>query len=488
MTLDSRTRWYALVVLCLGTLMIVLDSTIVNVALPSIRDDLGFSATSLAWVVNAYLLTFGGFLLLGGRLGDLYGQRRLFLIGITLFTLASLGCGLAGSQTFLIAARAVQGVGGAIASAVSLGLMMTLFTEPADRAKAMGVFGFVASGGGAIGVLLGGVLTDVLDWHWIFLVNLPIGIAVFALSLRLLPGNRRQAAEGRLDIAGALTVTAALMLAVYAIVNGNQEGWTSLGTLGLLAIAAALLGVFLLIESRVSAPLVPLGLFKLRNLATANVVSVLWAAAMFAWFFLSALYLQLVLGYSPLQVGLAFLPANIIMGILSVGVSAKLVMRFGIKPPLVTGLLVAATGLALFARAPVDGSYVLNVLPSMLLLGFGAGIAFNPILLAAMSDVAPEESGLASGVVNTAFMMGGALGLAVLASLAASRTDTLSADGDLHLAALTGGYHAAFVVGALFAVSAATIGGTLLRTSRQPATAHGGEHAVAAREPADARS
>jgi EmrB/QacA subfamily drug resistance transporter len=483
-TLDSRTRWYALIVLCGGTLMIVLDSTIVNVALPSIRDDLGFSATSLAWVVNAYLLTFGGFLLLGGRLGDLYGQRRLFLIGISLFTVASLACGISNSQELLIAARAIQGVGGAIASAVSLGLMMHLFTEPADRAKAMGVFGFVASGGGAIGVLLGGILTDVLDWHWIFLVNLPIGVAVLALSRRLLPGDRGQGAEGKLDVAGAVMVTAALMLAVYAIVNGNQEGWTSLNTLGLLAIAAALLGVFVLIESRVSSPLVPLGLFKLRNVATANVVSVLWAAAMFAWFFLAALYLQLVLGYSPLQVGLAFLPANIIMGILSVAVSARLVMRFGIKPPLVTGLLLASAGLALFARAPVGGSYLIDVLPSMLLLGFGTGIAFNPILLAAMSDVAPEESGLASGVVNTAFMMGGALGLAVLASLAASRTDTLAADGESHLAALAGGYHSAFIVGALFAVSAAAIGGLLLRTARQPDSAHG-EAAVAARTPAE---
>ncbi|MDP9259684.1 MAG: MFS transporter [Actinomycetota bacterium] len=479
MTLDNRTRWYALIVLCLGSLMIVLDTTIVNVALPSIRDDLGFSSTSLAWVVNAYLLTFGGFLLLGGRLGDLYGHRRLFLSGITLFTAASLACGLATSQEFLIGARAVQGLGGAVASAVSLSLMMNLFTEPADRAKAMGIFGFVASGGGSIGVLLGGVLTDTLDWHWIFLVNLPIGVAVVLLSLRLLPGHQGEAGTGRLDVAGAVTVTASLMLAVYAIVNGNQNGWGSAETLGLLAAAVALLAVFLFIESRVSSPLMPLRVLRLRNVATANVVGVLWAASMFAWFFLSALYLQLVLGYSPLQVGLAFLPANVIMGILSVGVSAKLVMRFGIKPPLAAGLLIAGSGLALFARAPVDGSFVVDVLPAMLLLGFGAGIAFNPVLLAAMSDVAPEEAGLASGLVNTAFLMGGALGLAVLASLAASRTDTLTADGDGHLAALTGGYHAAFVVGAIFAVSAVAIGVSLLRTAQQPGGAHDGEAATA---------
>jgi EmrB/QacA subfamily drug resistance transporter len=468
MTVDNRNRWLALYVLCGGTLMIVLDTTIVNVALPSIRADLGFSQTSLAWVVNAYLLTYGGFLLLGGRLGDLFGHRRLFLTGISLFTLASAACGMAGSQDVLVAARAVQGLGGAVASAVGLSLMMTLFTEPADRAKAMGVFGFVASGGGTIGVLLGGVLTDSLDWHWIFLVNLPIGLLVVLLSLRLLPAAPPVATTRRLDVGGAITVTGALMLAVYAIVNGNPAGWTSTQTLGLLAASAALFSVFLAIESRVAAPLMPLGLFRLRNVATANVVGVLWAASMFAWFFLSALYLQLVLGYSPLQVGLAFLPANLIMGVFSLGLSAKLVMRYGIKPPLSLGLLLAAAGLALFVRAPVDGSFLVDVLPSMLLLGFGAGIALNPVLLAAMSDVEPEESGLASGVVNTAFMMGGALGLAVLASVAAHRTDTLRAGGKGIAPALTGGYHLAFVIGALFALAASVAGAVLLRT-REPA-------------------
>jgi EmrB/QacA subfamily drug resistance transporter len=461
----------------------VLDTTIVNVALPSIRADLGFSKTSLAWVVNAYLLTFGGFLLLGGRLGDLFGHRRLFLTGITLFTLGSLACGLAGSQGLLVGARAAQGLGGAIASAVSLSLMMTLFTEPAERAKAMGVFGFVAAGGGSIGVLLGGVLTDLLDWHWIFLVNLPIGVLVYALSLRLLPAARASAGGGRLDLAGAVTVTTALMLAVYGIVGGNDHGWTSAHTLGPLAGAAVLLAVFLGIEARVPSPLMPLRLFGLRNLSVANVVGVLWAAAMFAWFFLSALYLQLVLGYSPLQVGLAFLPANLIMGAFSLGLSARLVLRFGIRRPLGVGLLLAALGLALFARAPVGGSFVVDVLPSMILLGFGAGMAFNPVLLAAMSDVAPEESGLASGVVNTAFMMGGALGLAVLASLAASRTDSLRAGGDGPLVALNGGYHVSFLVGALFAVAAAGLGAALLRATvagehapeAEPALAAGGD-------------
>jgi EmrB/QacA subfamily drug resistance transporter len=468
---DSRTRWLALLVLCLGDLMIVLDVTIVGVALPSIRTDLGFSESSLAWVVNAYLIVFGGFLLLGGRLGDLCGHRRLFLIGISLFTLASLGCGLANSQELLVGARAIQGLGGAVVSAVALSLMLMLFTEPAERAKAMGIFGFVASGGGSLGVLLGGILTDVLNWHWIFLVNVPIGVAVVALSLRLIPGERAAAAAQRLDVAGAVTVTVSLMVAVYAIVNGNEVGWLTPRTLGLLGVAAALFGIFLTIESRIAAPLMPLALFRLRNLSFSNVVGVLWAAAMFAWFFLSALYLQLVLGYSPLQVGLAFLPGNLIMGALSVAVSAKLVMRFGVRLPLAAGLGFAALGLLLFARAPVDGNFVVDVLPSMIFLGIGAGIAFNPVLFAAMSDVEPTEAGLASGVVNTAFMMGGALGLAVLASLAAARTETLAASGDGPLAALTGGYHAAFLVGAVFAVAAAAVGGLFLRTRHAPAPA-----------------
>jgi EmrB/QacA subfamily drug resistance transporter len=482
MTMDNRTRWLALLVLCLGDLMIVLDVTIVGVALPSIREDLGFSEESLAWIVNAYLITFGGFLLLGGRLGDLFGHQRLFLFGISLFTLASATCGLATSQELLVGARAVQGIGAAVVSAVALSLMMTLFTEPAERAKAMGIFGFVASGGGSIGVLLGGILTDVLNWHWIFLVNVPVGIVVVVLTFLLIPRARVATAAQRLDVAGAVTVTVSLMLAVYAIVNGNEVGWTTTRTLGLLAAAAALLAVFLIIEARVPSPLVPLRLFRLRNVAVSNVVGVLWAGSMFAWFFLSALYLQLVLDYSPLQVGLAFLPGNLVMGVLSIGLSAKLVMRFGIRPPLMAGLLLAALGLLLFARAPVDGNFVVDVLPSMILLGLGAGMAFNPVLLAAMSDVEPSEAGLASGVVNTSFMMGGALGLAVLASLAASRTKTLLASGESQVAALTGGYHLAFLVGSIFAASAALLGGLLLRQGAY-AAAHpdaGGEPEPAA--------
>ncbi len=466
-SLSGRSRWLALIVLCMGVLMIVLDSTIVNVALPSIRVDLGYSETSLVWVVNAYLLTFGGFLLLGGRLGDLYGHRKLFLLGITLFTLASLACGLANSQQHLIVARAVQGLGGAVVNAVSLSLIMTLFTEERERAKAMGVFGFVCAGGGSIGVLLGGVLTSALNWHWIFLVNIPIGMAVFALCLVLLPGGRTEQTSRHLDVGGAVTVTASLMLAVYAIVNGNEAGWLSASTIGILAGAVALLALFLRIQSRVRAPLVPLSLFRLRNVSTANVAGVLWAAALFAWFFISALYMQRVLAYSALHVGLAFLPANLIMAVFSLGLSAKLVMRFGMRLPLVTGLLLAAAGLALFARAPVDGSFASDLLPGMLLLGLGAGIAFNPLLLAAMSDVQASDSGLASGVVNTAFMMGGALGLAILASGAAARTSALLETGADSLRALNAGYHLAFGVGAACAILAGVVSAAFMRPGNQ---------------------
>ncbi|MFY3854141.1 MFS transporter [Achromobacter xylosoxidans] len=471
--IQGKQRWWALMVLCLGVLMIVLDTTIVNVALPSIREDLNFTETSLVWVVNAYMLTFGGFLLLGGRLGDLLGHRRMFLAGLVLFTVASLACGLARGQGLLIAARAAQGLGGAVVSAVSLSLIMNLFTEAGERARAMGVYGFVCAGGGSLGVLLGGLLTSKLSWHWIFLVNIPIGVAVYALCLRLLPAARGAAGGGRLDVAGALTVTASLMLAVYAVVNGNEAGWTSAQSLGLLGAAALLMALFLAIEARVAEPLMPLALFRLRNVATANVVGVLWAAGMFAWFFVSALYMQLVLGYDAMQVGLAFLPANLIMAAFSLGLSAKLVMRFGIRGPLATGLLMAALGLALFARAPVDGHFAADVLPGMLLLGLGAGIAFNPMLLAAMSDVEPGQSGLASGVVNTAFMMGGALGLAVLASLAAARTAALAAAGAAPVAALAGGYRATFLAGAVIAAVAAALAAALVRSRNRELGGHG---------------
>jgi MFS family permease len=380
----------------------------------------------------------------------------------------------------LIAARAVQGLGGAVVSAVAFSLIVVLFTEPSERAKAMGVFGFVMAGGGSIGVLVGGVLTDLVGWHWIFLVNLPIGIGVTLTGLKLLPAVRTGAEQQRLDVAGAVAITAAMVLAVYAIVNGNTAGWTSTQTIGLLAAAVLILAAFVVRESRVADPLVPLGIFRHRNLSAANAVGVLWAASMFALFFLSALYLQLVLGYSPLQVGLAYLPGNLLMMACSLGVSAKLVMRYGFRIPLVSGLLAAAVALVWLARAPVHGSFLVDVLPSMILFGVGAGLAFNPVLMAAMSDVEPQNSGLASGITNTAFMMGGALGLAVLASVASARTAHLVASGHGTLEALTGGYHIAFAIGAVFAVGAAAIGGTLLRDRGAVAEAPRAEGALEA--------
>lgn len=443
--------------------MIVLDTTIVNVALPSIRTSLGFSATGLVWVVNAYMLTFGGFLLLGGRLGDLFGYRRLFLAGIAAFTVASTACGLAESQMMLVVARAAQGIGGAVVSAVALSLIMTLFTESEDRAKAMGVFGFVAAGGGSIGVFLGGILTNLLNWHWIFLVNIPIGVLVCVLSWMVLPKDTVNTEKSHLDVGGSLTVTASLMIAVYAIVNGNIVGWVTVQTLGLLGLAAALLVGFFAIESRTPNPLMPLHLLQNQNVSVANLVGMLWAASMFAWFFISALYLQFVLGYSPLKVGIAFLPTNIIMAVFSLGISAKLVMRLGISRTLSLGLGLAAASLLLLARAPLDGRFVFDVLPSMVLLGLGAGAAFNPMLLAAMSGVPQDESGIASGMVNTAFMMGGAVGLAILASIGSARTTALTQAGLAELAALNGGYHLSFLVGAGFAIIAAILAATLLR-------------------------
>jgi EmrB/QacA subfamily drug resistance transporter len=454
----------------------VLDTTIVNVALPSIRADLKFTETSLVWVVNAYMLTFGGFLLLGGRLGDLFGHRRMFLAGVALFTIASLACGMAPTQFALVAARAVQGIGGALVSAVGLSLIMTMFTDAGERARAMGVYGFVCAGGGSVGVLLGGVLTTLLDWRWIFLVNLPIGIVVALLCRALIAPGQRDAAR-RLDSAGALLVTVALLVAVYAVVNANEAGWTSARTLGLLLAALALGALFIAVERRVAQPLMPLGLFAHRNLAVANISGVLWAAAMFAWFFMSALYLQLVLGYTPMQVGLSFLPGNLIMAFMSLGASARLVVRWGIRGPFAVGLLIAACGLGLFARAPVEGSFLVDVFPAMVLLGIGAGIAFNPMMLAAMNDVAPQDAGLASGLVNTSFMMGGALGLAVLASVAAARTAEAQAGGAIEAVALNAGYRLAFLLGALFAAGMALLGWFALRTGATATVQRGVESA-----------
>jgi EmrB/QacA subfamily drug resistance transporter len=480
--LSGGARRLALYALCLGELMIVLDINIVNVALPSIKDDLGFSQATLAWVVNAYMLTFGGLLLLSGRMGDLLGNKRVFLGGIVAFTVASVACGLAPSAGLLVVGRAIQGLGGAAVSAVALALIVGLFPDAAERAKAMGFYGFVMSGGGALGVLAGGVLTDVLSWHWIFLVNVPIGIGVGVMAMRALP-VAVPAQRGRLDVSGAALITLSLMLAVYGVVGGNDFGWTSIQTLGVLAAAVVLLAAFVIREARIEHPLVPLRLFRLRNIAVSQVVGVLWAGAMFAWFFLSALYLQQVLGYDALRVGLAYLPTCVIMAVCSLQVSDRLVMRFGIRPPLIVGLTLVAASLGLLSLAPVDGTYLADVVPSMVLLGLGVGIAFNPVLLAAMGDVEKHEAGLASGIVNTSFMMGGALGLAILVSVSAARSGELTRSGAPALVALNGGFQLAFAVGAVFALAAAAAG-ALLRPApaarpgleEQPETAAEGSH------------
>lgn len=459
----DRRRWVALWVLCIGVLMIVLDTTIVTVALPTIQSDLHFSGSSLIWVLNAYMLTFGGFLLLGGRLGDLYGRRRLFLIGLALFTLSSLACGLAPTRLALIAGRALQGIGGAVVTAVALSLIMALFTEPAERARAMGVYGFIASAGGSIGELLGGLLTQVFGWHSIFLLNLPIGVGVYIATASLLPHEAALSRERRLDVAGAVTVTVALMLAVYAIVNANRLGWLSPPTLWLLGLSLALLWLFVWIEARGSQPLMPLRMLLLRDIAVSNIVSALWSAGLFAWFVLSALYLQRVLGYDPFRVGLSFLPADLIIMAFSIGLSAQMVLKWGLRTPLWVGLILNAAGLAWFARAPLQGHFTPDVLPGMVLIGIGAGMGFNPLLLLAMSGVDERDTGLASGLVNTSFMMGGAFGLALLASLAEADTQRLNALGSDSLSALTQGYHAAFAVSALLSLIASALAGVWLR-------------------------
>lgn len=448
--------------------MISINGTVVNIALPSIRLDLRFSENSLVWVVNAYLITYGGFLLLGGRLGDFFGRRRLFLLGVMLFTLASLGCGLATSPRSLVAARSAQGLGSAIVSAVALSQIMNLFTEATKRAKALGIYVFVGAGGGSLGLLLGGGVTSALSWHWIFLVNVPIGVGVYALCVALLPRDaRNNSTHVRLDVAGAATAIVSMMLAVYAIVNGNHVGWSSSQTLAVLAIAGGLLALFVRIESKAQTPLMPLALFRIRNLAVVNISGVFLAAAMLAWSYISALYLQLVLQLNPLEVGLVCLPANLAIAVMSVAVSPTLVMRFGIKRTLVSGMLIAGVGLALLARAPMSANVVLDVLPGILFLGLGAGMAYNPLLLSALGSVALCNSGAASGIINTTFTMGGALGLSVLASIADARTSHLLASGaDLPLA-LSGGYQLAFCIGAVFATLAALISGAFLRDTKQ---------------------
>ncbi|MGH2973817.1 MAG: DHA2 family efflux MFS transporter permease subunit [Solirubrobacterales bacterium] len=465
----ARQRWLALYVLCAGMLMIVLDVTIVNVALPTIQDSLGFSQSGLAWVVNAYLIPFGGLLLLAGRLGDLLGQRRMFLIGLGVFTAASLLCAVSENQAMLIGGRFFAGVGGALASAVILGMIVTMFPEPREQAKAIGVYGFVASAGGSIGLLLGGALTQAISWHWIFLINLPIGIATAYGALRLVDGKRGIGFDrAEADIPGAALITSSLMLGVYTILGINQHGWGSTQTLVLGVVSLALGAAFIARQARIENPLMPLRLFRSRNVAGANLIQALLVAGMFGMFFLGALYLQRILGYDALEVGLAFLPATIVMGTLSLGFSEKLIMRFGPKNTLIPGVVTVGIGLLLFARTPVEGDYLADLLAPLLLVGLGVGTAFPALMTLAMSGATPEDSGLASGLVNTSMQVGGAIGLAVLATLAAERTDSQTAAGATHLAALNSGYHLAYLVGAGLVAIAVTIAVTVLRPVSMP--------------------
>jgi EmrB/QacA subfamily drug resistance transporter len=460
---SDRRRWIALVVLCAGFLMIILDQTIVNVALPTIQKDLHFSQSALAWVVNAYLIAFGGLLLLVGRLGDLIGRRRIFLVGLSVFTAASLVCGLADSQALLIGARFVQGVGGAMTSAVILGMIVTMFPRPSEQAKAIGVYSFVAAAGGAIGLLAGGVLTQAINWHWIFFVNLPIGIATGLLATRLLADDEGIGLERGADAPGAVLLVAALMIAVYTIVEASHYGWGSAHTLGFGALAVALLASFVVRQARAANPLIPLRVFRSRTVTVANLMQMLMVAGLFGMFFLGALYLQRVLAYDAVEVGLAFLPVAIGIAALSLRLAATLMMRFGAKPTLIAGLILVAAGLLVFRRAPVDAGYLRDLAPVMVLLGVGAGLVFPALMTLAMSAATPEDSGLASGLVNTTQQVGGALGLAVLATLSTTRTNTLLAHGASNANALTDGYHLAFTIAAALVLAAIVIGLVALR-------------------------
>ncbi len=475
-------RWITLYVLCVGMLMIVLDVTVVNVALPSIQDNLHFSTSSLAWVVNAYLIAFGGLLLLAGRFGDLIGRRRIFLAGIALFTAASLLCGLADSQSLLIAARFIQGIGGAMTSAVILGMIVTMFPEPREQAKAIGVYAFVASAGGSVGLLAGGVITQSIDWHWIFFVNIPIGIATAVFARRLLANDSGAGFGAGADVPGAVLITAALMLGVYTIVKPAADyGWGAGRTLALGGVSLVLLLAFLGREATARNPLVPLRIFRSRNVASANAIQVLSVAGMFGVFFLGALYLRRVLGYDALQIGLAFLPVSLTMGTLSIRYSERLASRFGARNLLAPGLVLIMLALILFAQAPVHGSYMLQVLPSMLLLGIGAGVCFPALMGVAMAGVSPQDAGLASGLVNTTAQVGGALGLAVLATLSASRTSHLIAQGHSTAAALTSGYHLAFWIAAGLTAIAIAIVPVVRRAEAQNSSAECGPTTATAR-------
>jgi EmrB/QacA subfamily drug resistance transporter len=483
-TAADRRRWMALIVLCVGMLMIILDSTIVNVALPSIQEDLGFSQSSLAWVVNAYLIAFGGLLLLAGRVGDLIGRRIVFLVGLAVFTTASLVCGLAQSQEVLVGARFIQGVGGALTSGVILGIIVTMFTEPREQGRAIGVYSFVASAGASIGLLAGGVLTQAIDWHWIFFVNIPIGLATGLFALRLVDRDEGIGLDRGADVLGAALVTVALMLGVYTILEAGDYGWGSLRTLGFGAIAIALLGAFVARQARTASPLVPLRIFRSRNVSGANIVQMLMVAGLFGMFFLGVLYLQGILGYDAIETGLAFLPVSVLIGVLSLGFSPRLNERFGARAVLLVGLVLLVAALGLFARAPLDAGYVVDLLPTMILFGIGAGLAFPALMTLAMSGATAEDSGLASGLVNTSLQVGGAVGLAVLATLAGTRSENLLADGEPAAEALTGGYRFAFVVAAGIVAVAVVLASTVLRSEARAAEEAQAEAAPETGEPA----
>jgi EmrB/QacA subfamily drug resistance transporter len=460
------SRWPALVVLCAGMLMIVLDATIVNVALPSIRSDLGFAQSSLAWVVNAYLIAFGGVLLLAGRLGDLLGRRRVFLAGLAVFTAASLLCGLSIGQEMLVAARFIQGIGGAMTSGVILGMVVTMFSEPRERARAIGIYSFVAAAGASIGLLAGGVLTQALNWHWIFLVNIPIGVATAFFALLLLESDRGIGLGKGADVIGAFLVTAALLLGVYTIIRTTDFGWGSAHTVGFGAAAMASLIAFVLRESQTANPLVPFRSLRSRNVSGANVVLLLIFAALFGTFFLGSLFFQRVLGYDPLGIGLAFLPFSLSIAILSFA-SGPLITRFGARTVLLPSLVLMGVGLVFFARVPIEAHYVVDVLPSILPIGVGFGLAFPSLMALAMSGTSERDSGLASGLLMTTQQVGGALGLSVLASLSASQTNGLLAASVAEPAALTNGYRLSFAIGAGLVFVALVVAGTVLRPARE---------------------
>ena len=459
---DPRTRRLALGVIATGMLMIILDGSIVTVAMPVIQSDLDFTPAGLSWVVNAYLIAFGSLLLLAGRLGDMIGRKRMFLAGVAVFTAASLLAGVATSPAALIAARFLQGIGSAMASAVGLGILVTLFTEPGERSRAIAVFGFTGAAGASIGQVLGGVLTDALTWHWIFFINLPIGIAALAIAVRVLPGDRGLGLGAGTDVLGAVLVTAGLMLGISTVVKAEEHGWASGRTLGLGALATVLLAAFLVRQATAKNPLMPLRVFRSRSVSGANLVQVLMVAALFSFQILVALYLQKVLGYGAAETGLAMLPAAAVIGAVSLGASARLNARFGERNVLLAGIVLLVGVLGLLARVPVRADYAVDLLPVMLLAA-GFGLALPALTTLGMSGASEEDAGLVSGLFNTTQQIGMALGVAVLSTLAASRTESLTAHGRTAAEALTGGYRLAFAVGAGLLITAFAVAFTMLR-------------------------